>query len=340
MFTNNSHIHRLGIVYVFFYLACDGCSRPAQPVELLPPGVVEVKDPQLLITTVPTGMSVTHKLVLHSRYETTLTNLMTASSCGCTSAELDKRSIDPGGNATLNCTFDANIAGGSRAVKVRIFTPESPTASFVIDQQFITDPERLDIQVTAAPNAISIEDLWQENHTNEYKLGVTVGSGVPQNTIIAPSSAEFIKTILLNGLLTVSIVSPPVGKIDEHVDLSFLSGVNTYILKIPITGRIRPLVKATPQNLNFNAMARGHDMIGKIRLKNTGGSSHAPIVELKGDWRLQSLEKIGDDTWELSVCLNSLTGDDVRYGQALVKGSWRGDDVKIPLTGDFAHGPP
>ncbi len=280
-------------------------------------------------------MSVTRKIPLQSRFETTLTNLKTSSSCGCTSADLDIDILNPGEITTLRCVFDGGTIAKSQAVKIRLFSPEIPSASFVINMQFTTDPSQSAIQISSAPRGIAIDELWQKEHTYKYEFTLTVGKGVPRNAIDVSTSADFIKADMQGSLLSVTLDSPPVGKVDEFVTVAFPQERDSYSLKLPIEGRVRPLISATPQTFSFADVARGEDMAGEIQLEAVNANMDKPEVTLKGDWKLQSLERITERGWKLRVGLKALAGSDIRYGEIFVKGSWQGHEIRIPLTGNF-----
>ncbi len=322
-----------------FCLGLIGCSeQERRTIALVPPASIVVADETLLIASVPPGMSLARKLLLQSRFETQLTNLKTVSSCGCTSAKLDKDTLAPGGMVALNYVFDGGVVAQSQNVRIRLFSPDIPSASFMIDMRFKTDPSQSDIQVAATPKNVFFDELWQKEHKHQYRFVITFGEDVPLNSIDVSTSSDFILADLQGTLLKVTLKSPPVGKIDEYVAVSFPHAKGTYSLKIPIRGEIRPLIGVTPKFISFGEIPRGEGMTGEVLIKATNGQLEQPEIVLKGDWKIQSLEKVTGRTWKLRVFLKVLAGKDLRYGTILVKGNWRGEPIKIPITGNFARG--
>lgn len=324
-----------GTSLVAWCTGCGSAKSPIKPVELVPPGSVVVSDPQLLTAVAPLGMSVTHRLPLHSQYDTALTRLKSTSSCGCTSTELDRETLEPGGQATLTCVFNGGTAPASRSVRIHLYSPNSPTRAFVVDLQFHTDTGRSDLQVTASPPTITTNELWNPKQVLEYEVALRLGAGVPRDAIDVSTSSGIIRAQLRNSVLRITIDSPPSGKVDEFVMLSFPRGLDTYSLKIPVTGRIRPLLAVTPQSLSFSDVPAGDDMQGDIQLTADVKGMKTPKVGVNGDWSLQSVERVSDREWKVTVGLKQLVGEQIRYGQVIVDGDWQGRDITIPISGSF-----
>jgi len=325
----------------FVGVGCDRRSdRSGQALELQPPNIVVDTQPSLLSVSVPPGMTVVHSLTLRSRLETTLTDLKIASSCGCTSAKFDRTSVNPGETITLRCAYDAGTVAKTQRVRIQLFSPVIPTNFFRLDMQFKTDRDRSDILISAVPSQVFIGEDWQTDESTEYEIHMTFGERVPQDALRVTTSADYVDADLRGNLLRVKLESPPVGRIDEFVTIAFSHGTDTYSAKISVTGKIRPWLIATPGFLNFSDVARGNDMVGEIQLEAVKASSGEPHAVVQGDWKLRSLEQVSERAWSLQVCLKSLTSDELRYGQILVSGDWKGKFLKIPLTGNFANASP
>ena len=246
---------------------CTGCGSAEsylQSLELVPPGNIVVSDPEILTAVIPVGMAVTHRLTLHSQFKIALTRLKSTSSCGCTSAELDRETLEPGGTATLTCVFEAGTAPASRSVRIHLYSPDAPTGAFVVDLRFHSDTRHSKLQIIASPPSITTNELWSPTQLLQYEVALCLGADVPRDSIDISTSSDIIRAKLQNDRLTISLGAPPAGKVDEYVTLSFRRGPDTYSLRIPVTGQVRPPLAATPQALTFRDIPVGKDMQGEV----------------------------------------------------------------------------
>lgn len=318
---------------------CVGCGGRADPtapgVDLAPPSAVVTTDPAFFTASVPVGMLITREVPLHSRFETALTRLKAVSSCGCTSAEIDKETIAPNGMATLRCVFDGGVNGSSRNVRIMLFSPDVPSGPFVVDLRFETDPHQSGFQIISSPSRIVVDEPWQSSHVQEYECSLRFGENVPRDAIEISSSAKYISANLRMDSLKIAIDSPAAGPIDEYVTLSFRHSKGTYSLRIPIRGNIRPPIKVSRQFINFGEVPRDKDMADEVLFEGSDKDLERPDIAVTGDWKIHSLERVTERSWRLRVCTKALRGDDFRYGNILVKGKWPGKQINIPLTGKY-----
>jgi len=153
----------------------------SQTIELVPPTGVVITGSPLVAISVPPGMSVMRRIPVRSRFETPLTHLLAASSCGCTSAAFDSDTLGPGATGTLSCVFDGHTTAESRDIKIRVISPDVPAGLFLIDLRFKSDPEQSNIKISSVPSSVSIDEFWQSEHRFDYKFALTFGEVDPKN---------------------------------------------------------------------------------------------------------------------------------------------------------------
>lgn len=317
-------------------LGCNGAAPTAPHIDLAPPTAVVISDLAIVTASVPQGMMITREVPLHSRFETPITNIRSISSCGCTSVELDHDVIAPRGMTTLRCVYDGGSIAKSQNVRVNLYSPDIPAGPFVLDLRFETDPAQAAFQIVSSPNKILIDEPWRASHRQEHACTLSFGNRVPRESVTVATSANFISAKLHKNLLTIAMDSPATGSVDEYVTVSFPNEKGTFALRIPIKGNIHPPLKASPKFINFGDVARESDMAGEILFEGIDELKKTDI-EVTGDWQAQSLERVNGQSWRLRICAKPGEGSDNRYGNILVKGTWPGKPIKIPLTGRYRN---
>ncbi|HUU30182.1 MAG TPA: DUF1573 domain-containing protein [archaeon] len=95
------------------------------------------------------GETVEHIFVIRNQGNDTLHINNVRSSCGCTAAMMDKRTIPPGGTAELKTSFDAGRYQGQVKKMVSIYSDdmESPTTTLYIQADVRVDLEVVPAQI-------------------------------------------------------------------------------------------------------------------------------------------------------------------------------------------------
>lgn len=316
-------------------LTFGGCDSPetTQMIELAPPNVIVVSKETRLAVDIPPGMEVAREILVGSEFPYPLTGLRTHSSCGCTSAALDGDTLGSDEFRVLRCVYEGGSTPKTQNIRVRIFAADVPSGSFEIGLRFRTDPSLNDLRISSMPAAFAVDDTWSESLEIRREFRLTSGVRVPLDLEVS-GSAEYISTNLRDQTLTVSLHSPPVGSIDEAVSVSYRVGADIYTFKLPIRGIVKPPVTIQPDRMDFSDHLPGRDMRGEFRLTTTAGASK-PNFRLDGDFAVQSLKQLDEQTWQLCFGLKSIDGPAIRYGDLVVEGGWNGEPTRIPITGSI-----
>lgn len=112
--------------------AVSGCIGAA-PNLLAQPGRIEITPADWDFGTIPPTAKVSQDFTITNVGQGTLEIMGVATSCGCTTAEVDGTRLKPGQNTALRVTYDPQVHGGTtgrfrRVIYVRSNDPETPEA--------------------------------------------------------------------------------------------------------------------------------------------------------------------------------------------------------------------
>lgn len=101
------------------------------------PGRIELGETEFDFGEIPNAAPVSQTFQVRNAGQGTLKITGVSTSCGCTTAQVDKEHLDPSEAATLTVTYDPQAHGGQtgrfmRVVYVRSDDPETPEASLTI----------------------------------------------------------------------------------------------------------------------------------------------------------------------------------------------------------------
>jgi hypothetical protein len=101
------------------------------------PGQIELSATEFDFGAISNTDPVRQTFQVRNAGQGTLKIMGVSTSCGCTTARVDKEHLDPGETAALTVTYDPQAHGGQtgrfmRVVYVRSDDPETPEASLII----------------------------------------------------------------------------------------------------------------------------------------------------------------------------------------------------------------
>ena len=101
------------------------------------PGRIELSETEFNLGTVPNTEPVSQTFQVRNAGQGTLEITGVSTSCGCTTAQVNKNRLGPGETAALTVTYDPQAHGGRtgrfmHVVYVRSDDPETPEASLTI----------------------------------------------------------------------------------------------------------------------------------------------------------------------------------------------------------------
>jgi hypothetical protein len=120
------------ILFILAMAVATGCTVAAQS-----PGKIELSATEFDFGVIPNTEPVSQVFQVRNAGEGKLEISGVSTSCGCTTAEIDSRSLSPGEVTDLAVTYDPQAHDGAtgefmRVVYVRSNDPETPEASLVI----------------------------------------------------------------------------------------------------------------------------------------------------------------------------------------------------------------
>ena len=121
------------ITLLFFILAA--LTIACTPVQQ--PGRIELSETEFDLGTVPNTEPVSRTFQVRNTGQGTLEITGVSTSCGCTTAQVDRDRLGPGETANLTVTYDPQAHDGQtgrfmRVVYIRSDDPETPEASLTI----------------------------------------------------------------------------------------------------------------------------------------------------------------------------------------------------------------
>ena len=101
------------------------------------PGQIELGQTEFDFGTIPNTKPVSQAFQVHNVGKGPLEITGVSTSCGCTTARVDKERLEPGETASLTVTYDPQAHGGQtgrfmRVAYIRSDDPETPEASLTI----------------------------------------------------------------------------------------------------------------------------------------------------------------------------------------------------------------
>ena len=130
----------MGGLLTLLLLAAAGCSTVENS-----PGQIELSATDFDLGTVPNNRPVSEVFQVRNVGQGVLEITGVSTSCGCTTAEVDVRSLAPGDATALTVTYDPQVHEGEtgdflRVVYVRSTDPDTPEASLTI-RVTVVEPE-------------------------------------------------------------------------------------------------------------------------------------------------------------------------------------------------------
>jgi hypothetical protein len=101
------------------------------------PGQIRLGTTEFDFGTIPNDRPVSHTFQVRNAGQGPLEITSVSTSCGCTTAQVDREHVEPGETAALTVTYDPQAHGGEtgrfmRVVYVRSSDPQTPEASLTV----------------------------------------------------------------------------------------------------------------------------------------------------------------------------------------------------------------
>ncbi len=214
-----------------------------------------------------------------------LTVTQVKTSCGCTVAELDKKTYLPGESGTLNVTFDPKGKSGAVARNITVFTDSDSTPSETLIIRALVKPV-----VVIEPRVMPFDALEKgETKTKEFKIyGRTDDFKVTRATIDAPQTFD-IEVVdqgeveYKNEKLRLSVVRVtirPDAKPDNHrAEVTIRTNDERKpIFGVSVVARVMGDLKIDPVRLTMGRLAVGDEFDKEFHVISKSGKP----FEIKG----------------------------------------------------------
>jgi len=292
----------LRIVFLLLFYCIAGCSSKSdRPQAIVDPGEV----------TIETSSSDETKVIefrIRNNGAKSFNVRQINVSCGCTSADIHPKTIEPGSEAILVATVSP-INTGSRRVEVEIGTdiPDQPSLKAFINTQgkgkvpyissnsdlitYGTDAKRGDIETFYVETQESAsEKPWLNIPVFEFD-GIEVGGGLANET---PAGNGVVSRRYEYQARIAKALE--YGEFRSHVVVTGHSDKARQEIRIPLQGVVPSPVQASPGSV-FGSFSKFEDIPQyMISFRNSLGSETMKIEPLNADPMRYSIEKISDST--------------------------------------------
>lgn len=307
-------------VYLSDYGAEVRCSSGAVPVEA------------------PLNMGVEKTMVLVSQCSVELSALTVATSCGCTSAVLSDTTLQPGKSITLSLAFDPETLLVHRRVRAVVRHKAAPQDPYVIPANY-SNTQALDgWRIIPSPRELSIDVPWSPGYCQRWKVSIDAGGEIAIGSLSASASSPFIHCAFAKATsphrenLEVEIRNPPIGRIDEKVQVRVSRRGDVYYATIPIAGEFLSPFYCEPSIVTVMKDQATGKATASVKVTRRETGMRFPRITVSGDWKLRDVKPIGNSQWEVCVVSGEADPTRVGYGVLTLKGDWQGSDVVVPLT--------
>jgi hypothetical protein len=134
------------------------------------------------------GASIRHVFALKNTSRAPVQLRGTTSSCGCTTSDMDERTIRPGQLASVNVTLDTTKLSGktTKTVIIRTSDPRTPAVLLALTGTVLTD-----LRVT--PSTVYLGRIWRGDPARHE---LVVSAGRPGNSQYSVSAVETNSSVL------------------------------------------------------------------------------------------------------------------------------------------------
>jgi hypothetical protein len=202
-------------------------------------GVVGIR-PVYNFGTVEQGTPVQHQFALQNVGRTWVQLQGAASSCGCTTSDLDGRTVRPGQTAFVNVALDtANLSGSTtKTVIVRTSNARTPRLLLALTGTVLTD-------LRVSPSTVYLGRIWRGDPARHE---LVVSAGRPGNSPYSISSVETtsrsLHAYVLPGdkpgeqkvVVEVYADAPP-GRVSGDIAIYTTSPVQN-VITVPVIGQV------------------------------------------------------------------------------------------------------
>lgn len=218
-------------------------------------------EPIVDVGIVARGEPIVHDFEIRNEGQATLELTDVSPSCGCTVAEYDPR-IEPGKTGKVRTKLDTSDFPGAISKSVAVFTndPENPKLQLVIKAEVkpylrVTPGYARFIYVQGEPIGVIEQAIWAEDGYDISILDVKKDSKFVKVTQREATAAERDEKATGREFIVGVTIDPdsPVGVLRQYVELK-VDHPKQKVVKIPVTGFVRPRQHVTPQQVDFGKL--------------------------------------------------------------------------------------
>jgi hypothetical protein len=190
--------------------------------------------------TVEQGASVQHVFALKNTSRTPVQLRGTTSSCGCTTSDMNDRTVRPGQLASVNVTLDTTKLSGKTTKTVILRTSDPRTPALLLA---LTGTVLADLRVT--PSTVYLGRIWRGDPARHE---LVVSAGRPGNSQYSVSAVETNSSVLRayvepgdkpgqqKVVVEVDVDAPP-GKVTDQLTIRTTSPRQS-VITVPVFGDV------------------------------------------------------------------------------------------------------
>lgn len=293
-----------------------------------------LNNPIILPPNTKTSFCVDVKSYLNEK----LVNIKPYAGCSCTNVNFNDN-LDVDQIKQIKFSYDSTGRRGNELIKMRLISAETNIFDINI-KVYITDNQS-DIYLSYQPQVINFDETWKSINNKEFNIDIL--NKIPIFDLRVKSSASYINALLGsdksqsdNNILIVSLKDPPTGAINESVSIFYSLGKYEYESIIPINGTIKKTYYAQPAIANIGKVFDRENADTIINILLDQECSEVPEFSSVGDWEINTVEKMGDTKYSISMSLKSDVLSEYCSGKLIVK-SVESTPLSVPIFATLAN---
>ncbi|GHT17788.1 hypothetical protein FACS1894189_4370 [Planctomycetales bacterium] len=309
-------------------------------VTLTDSGVV-VSDPSGKISIeAPVGMGMEKVLRIGSTRSEKIGAMTVSTSCGCSMAMLADSDLAPRQFTTLSLYFKPEHALLRHSIGINVFIRYKGDSQnpFTIPVLYTNSDSPDYVHVKTIPQEISLNSIKTANLDLKHQITGNFDRKVNFKNVSIVSDCDFIDAQLKRGkdnqsvAVEISIHNPPVGKIEENIQIRVQKDGQVFCKDIPIVGQILAPFYCEPSSVTLNETEIGKREIVQVRLFKRDTALNFPAIEVTGSWVLKEQIQITDDQLLIDVVSMRKENENVGYGMIKIYDVNTDCKISVPMV--------
>ncbi|MCB0328323.1 MAG: DUF1573 domain-containing protein [Bdellovibrionales bacterium] len=222
------------------------------------------------------GDKVTHSFLLKNLGDENLEIQRVVPSCGCTVSTLEKNSLAPGEETSLNVDFDTRGMSGPKVKTVRIYTNDPEQLTALVTMKGEVQPDLI-----VEPQRVHFGEVLRDESEGAFveraiKVSTRKGSSAKIKKLISRSKWVQLEKVKgddhsYEGVLKLR-KDVEVGEFRERIIIE-VEGIKQRTVNLPLYASVREKIQIKPQVLSFGIIDGSRSLEKEAKIENKGSST-------------------------------------------------------------------